>query len=93
MQGMLDETDPLNLQENHVITYQQRYITKLFHNIRVLSHTLQFGSCEEQINDTTGYFMPNKQKIFEHHEDITPELIQCWKKTFMAILQSLITQL
>ena len=44
------------LQENQVITCEQRYFTKLFHRIRVSSHTLQFGLCEEQINDTTVLF-------------------------------------
>ena len=52
----------LNLQENQVITYQQLYHTKLSHQIRVSWHTLQIGSCEEQINDMTGLFYTEHNK-------------------------------
>ena len=36
--------------------------------IRVSSHTLQFGSCEEQINDATGLFYTEHNK---RHVSIT----------------------
>ena len=45
--------------------------TTLFHPIRVLSPAFQFGSCEEQTNDTTGlFFIPKKQKTFENHLNV-----------------------
>ena len=47
--------------------------TKLSQQIRVSSHTLQFGSCEEQINDMTGLFYTKHNKTVEYHVTITPE--------------------
>ena len=53
------KTVKLARKSNHLPT---TLLNQIITPIRVSSHTSQFGSCEEQINDTTGLFYAEHNK-------------------------------